>query len=99
MRSRAILCIHYANQARRQCKEGHTRCIRTYGFGPKHVSHTIGKSDRSQPSASGSASSRLAMMMDTSQLDKVCAFALLNLTTTLCINPSKLRNQKLLSVW
>lgn len=38
-----------------------TRCILTYGLGPKHVSHTIGKSLRSQPSASGSLSSRCAM--------------------------------------
>lgn len=72
MGTRVILCSHYTNQARWQCKEGHTRCIRTYGFGPKHVSHTIGKSDRSQPSASGSASSLLAMIVDTSELDTVC---------------------------
>ena len=31
-----------------------TRCMRTYGLGPKQVSQTMGKSDRSQPSASGS---------------------------------------------
>ena len=38
-----------------------TLCIRTYGFGPKHVSQTIGKSLRSQPSASGSCSKRCAI--------------------------------------
>lgn len=41
--------------------ESLTRCILTYGLGPKHVSHTIGKSLRSQPSASGSLRSRCAM--------------------------------------
>ena len=28
------------------------RCMRTYGLGPRHVSHTMGKSERSQPSSS-----------------------------------------------
>ena len=39
-----------------------TLCIRTYGFGPRQVSHTIGKSARSQPSASGSANNRFAIL-------------------------------------
>lgn len=36
-------------------------CIRTYGFGPRHVSQTMGKSERSHPSASGSLRRRPAI--------------------------------------
>ena len=41
-----------------------TFCMRTYGLGPRHVSHTIGKSERSQPSASGSLRRRPAIEAD-----------------------------------
>ena len=41
--------------------KGHTFCMRTYGFGPRQSSHTMGKSLRSHPSASGSRSRRCAI--------------------------------------
>ena len=37
--------------------------MRTYGSGPRHVSQTIGKSLRSQPSFSGSRASLAAMLL------------------------------------
>ena len=40
---------------------GRTFCMRTYGFGPRQSSHTMGKSLRSHPSASGSRSRRCAI--------------------------------------
>ena len=42
---------------------GRTFCMRTYGFGPRQSSHTMGKSLRSHPSASGSRSKRCAMLL------------------------------------
>ena len=38
------------------------RCMRTYGLGPRHVSHAMGKSERSHPSCSSSRSRRFAML-------------------------------------